>query len=185
MFLCAVGVSTLTIVRCSYNSRTQNISVYDVALHRSVAVIAGVLWALIVSRIWWPSEARRELGVGLSDFLLNLGWLYNRLVMTYSVPPEALSQIGSHQIGIGAPIVGSTAALVDDITSGLNERTGLLGAALATGINTNIRDFMAMFVIRSHRPSCFLTARQGVAFANQADPSPKVAFPSTFGLGFS
>jgi hypothetical protein len=61
----------------SYNSRSQNISVYDVALHRSIAVTAGVLWALIVSRVWWPSEARRELGVGLSDFLLDVSWLYN------------------------------------------------------------------------------------------------------------
>ena len=117
---------------------------YDVALHRSIAVTTGVLWAMLVSRIWWPSEARRELGVGLSDFLLNVGWLYNRLVMTYSVPPEALSQVGSRQIGIALPILGSTAALVDDITGGSDERTGLLGAALASGINTNIRDFMAM-----------------------------------------
>jgi hypothetical protein len=69
--------SLLKLLLSSYNSRSQNISVYDVALHRSIAVTAGVLWALVVSRIWWPSEARRELGVGLSDFLLNVSWLYN------------------------------------------------------------------------------------------------------------
>lgn len=133
----------LTALYC-YNSRSQNTSVYDVALHRSIAVTAGVLWALLVSRVWWPSEARRELGVGLSDFLLNVGWLYNRLVMTYSVPPEALSQVGDQQMGISSPIIGSPAALVGDIPGGSDERTGLLSAALTTGINTNIRDFMSM-----------------------------------------
>jgi hypothetical protein len=123
-----------------------------VALHRSIAVTAGVLWAVIVSRIWWPSEARRELGVGLSDFLLDLGWLYNRLVMTYSVPPEALArQAAASRPGIVLPILGSTAALIDEYVGGPDERTGLLGAALTSGLNTNIRDFMSMFVDLSAR----------------------------------
>jgi hypothetical protein len=132
--------------------RELHLSVYEVALHRSIAVTAGVLWAVIVSRIWWPSEARRELGVGLSDFLLDLGWLYNRLVMTYSVSPEALArQAAASQPGIVLPILGSTAALIDEYVGGPDERTGLLGAALTSGLNTNIRDFMSMFVDLSAR----------------------------------
>jgi len=130
-------------------------------------VTAGVLWALFISRVWWPAEARRELGVGLSDFLLNVSWLYNvgfrrhhwhifdrytisqRLVRTYSVPPEELAREAHGTTGIAVPILGSTAALIDDITGGPDERTGLLSAALTTGINTNIRDFMAMYVASS------------------------------------
>lgn len=97
--------------------------------------------------MWWPSEARRELGVGLSDFLLNLGWLYNRLVMTYSVPPETFAhQAAINHPGITLPILGSTAALVDGYTGGPDERTGLLGAALTSGLNSNIREFMSMCV---------------------------------------
>jgi hypothetical protein len=30
-------------------------------------VVGGVLWAALVSRVWWPAEARRELGVSLSE----------------------------------------------------------------------------------------------------------------------
>jgi len=50
-----------------YNIRQADVSVIDIALHRSAAVIAGVLWAAIVSRLWWPSEARRELSRELGE----------------------------------------------------------------------------------------------------------------------
>ncbi|KAG8821565.1 hypothetical protein FRC17_009783 [Serendipita sp. 399] len=133
----------LTALFC-YNSRDSHLSVYDIALRRSLAVTAGVLWALVVSRVWWPSEARRELGVGLSDMLLNLGWIYNRLVLTYSVPPETLAHAGAIESGITLPVLGSTAAMVDEIIGGPDERVGLLGAAMITGLNASIRDFMAM-----------------------------------------
>jgi hypothetical protein len=55
------------------------------------------------------------------------------------------------------PILGSTAGLIDDVTGGPNERTGLLSAALTTGINTNIRDFMAMWVDSAFHFCLFLT----------------------------
>lgn len=130
----------------TYNAAPRHLSVYEVAFHRAISVIAGVLWALVVSRVWWPSEARRELGISLSDFLLNLGWLYNRLVTTYSVPPNALArQAVNAESGIAIPILGSTAALVEDHTGLLvDEHTGLLGAAVTSGLNTNIREFVAM-----------------------------------------
>jgi hypothetical protein len=79
----------------SYNVRDENLSVIDVAISRSIAVTIGVIWAVIVSRVWWPAEARRELGVALSDFLLNIGWLYNRLVLTYSIQPHAPERMSS------------------------------------------------------------------------------------------
>ncbi|KZO95671.1 hypothetical protein CALVIDRAFT_482456 [Calocera viscosa TUFC12733] len=74
----------------AYNSRTQDIGVEDIAVKRSISVIMGVVWAFIVSRWWWPLEARRQLGISLSDFCQEIGWLYNRLVRTYSVPPRLL-----------------------------------------------------------------------------------------------
>ncbi|KAG2365373.1 hypothetical protein BDR07DRAFT_1398873 [Suillus spraguei] len=72
----------------SYNARQADVSVIDIALHRSAAVIAGVLWAAIVSRFWWPSEARRELSRELGDFCLNIGWLYTHLVAANSGVPR-------------------------------------------------------------------------------------------------
>jgi len=74
----------------AYNSRTRDVGVEEIAVKRSVAVIAGVVWAFIVSRWWWPLEARRQLGVSLSEFCQEIGWLYNRLVRTYSIPPRLL-----------------------------------------------------------------------------------------------
>lgn len=133
----------LTALYC-YNARSQHLSIYEIAIHRSIAVTTGVLWAVIISRFWWPSEARRELAVGLSEFLLNIGWLYNRLVLTYSVPSETLSRMTMDQSGVQIPVLGATAALVDGFSNGPDERTGLLGAALTTGINTNIKHFMSM-----------------------------------------
>ena len=43
-------------------------SVVDIAFHRSTAVTVGVVWAGFVSRFWWPSEARRELGKQLGEY---------------------------------------------------------------------------------------------------------------------
>ena len=39
----------------------------DVAFHRSVSVTVGVVWAAIISRLWWPAEARRELSKALGE----------------------------------------------------------------------------------------------------------------------
>jgi Fusaric acid resistance protein-like len=50
-----------------YNSRQLDKSVVDIAIHRSTAVTVGVVWAGFVSRFWWPSEARRELGKQLGE----------------------------------------------------------------------------------------------------------------------
>ena len=51
-----------------YNSRQLDISVVDIAFHRSTAVTVGVVWAGFVSRFWWPSEARRELSKQLGEY---------------------------------------------------------------------------------------------------------------------
>ncbi|KDR75940.1 hypothetical protein GALMADRAFT_68130 [Galerina marginata CBS 339.88] len=77
----------LTCLFC-YNLRQKDISVVDIAFHRALAVVAGILWAAFVSRFWWPAEARRELTKSLSEFCLHIGWLYTRLVASNSFAPE-------------------------------------------------------------------------------------------------
>ncbi len=39
----------------------------DIAFYRGMAVTVGVLWAAIISRLWLPSEARRELNKELGE----------------------------------------------------------------------------------------------------------------------
>ncbi|KAK3839323.1 MAG: Fusaric acid resistance protein-like-domain-containing protein, partial [Linnemannia elongata] len=58
--------------------------VWTIALHRAVAVSLGVVIGVGVTSYIWPYEARVELRKGLSDLLLNISWLYNRLVSVYS-----------------------------------------------------------------------------------------------------
>ncbi|KAF8161056.1 Fusaric acid resistance protein-like-domain-containing protein [Crassisporium funariophilum] len=77
----------LTCLYC-YNLRQRDVAVIDIGFHRALAVMAGILWAALVSRFWWPAEARRELSKALSEFCLNIGWLYTRLVASNSFAPE-------------------------------------------------------------------------------------------------
>ncbi|KAI9447166.1 Fusaric acid resistance protein-like-domain-containing protein [Russula earlei] len=106
----------------SYNSRQLDISVVDIAFHRSTAVTVGVLWAGFVSRFWWPSEARRELSKQLGEFCLNIGWLYTHLVASNSFSSEDRTD--------GA----------EPEADEPNEETALLPRKL----NNSIEEFMAM-----------------------------------------
>ncbi|KAJ4490925.1 Fusaric acid resistance protein-like-domain-containing protein [Lentinula aciculospora] len=83
----------LTCLYC-YNLREKDLSVADVAYIRALSVTAGVVWAALVSRFWWPAEARRELSKALGEFCLNVGWLYTRLVMSNSFIPEHIDEDG-------------------------------------------------------------------------------------------
>lgn len=58
-----------TIPQSSYNIRQRDISVFEIAYHRAVAVTVGVVWAAVVSRYWWPAEARRELSRALGEYV--------------------------------------------------------------------------------------------------------------------
>ncbi|KAH8993429.1 Fusaric acid resistance protein-like-domain-containing protein [Lactarius akahatsu] len=107
----------------SFNSRQMDISVVDIAFHRSTAVTVGVVWAGLVSRFWWPSEARRELSKQLGDFCLNIGWLYTRLVASNSFSPENPMEVADSEL--------------DDP----NEETALL---LPRTLNKSVEEFMAM-----------------------------------------
>ena len=56
----------------SYNLRAHDLSIAKIAYHRAISVTAGVVWAAIVSRFWWPAEARRELSKALGELMLDL-----------------------------------------------------------------------------------------------------------------
>lgn len=51
----------------SYNLRKLGTEVEEIAVHRSISVTVGVLWATILNQLVWPFEARRELAGGLSE----------------------------------------------------------------------------------------------------------------------
>ncbi|KAI8339686.1 Fusaric acid resistance protein-like-domain-containing protein [Chlamydoabsidia padenii] len=71
-----------------YNDRdTDTIEVWFLAFQRCVAILVGVFVGLIATAYIWPYEARVELRKGMSDLLLRLAWLYQKLVSVYSERP--------------------------------------------------------------------------------------------------
>ncbi|RCI05716.1 hypothetical protein CU098_007131 [Rhizopus stolonifer] len=73
-----------------YNDReTNSVEVWKLANQRCFAILVGVLFGLVATAYVWPYEARVELRKGLSDFLLRLAWLYQKLISLYSdLPPS-------------------------------------------------------------------------------------------------
>ncbi|KAJ7830460.1 Fusaric acid resistance protein-like-domain-containing protein [Mycena olivaceomarginata] len=86
----------LTCLYC-YSLRGQEVFAVDVAVRRALAVTAGVVWAALVSRFWWPAEARRELSKALGEFCSNIGWLYTRLVASNSYSPLSREVAEEHE----------------------------------------------------------------------------------------
>ncbi|THH31394.1 hypothetical protein EUX98_g2773 [Antrodiella citrinella] len=147
----------LTCLYC-YNSRQEDISVVEIASHRFVAVTVGVVWAAIVSRYWWPAEARRELSKALGEFCLNVGWLYTRLVAFNSFDSET-----------GYP------HLEEDVESStpLNEATSLLTPSANSHLNDGVAEFMAMELHLQIK----LIELQGLLAQTQHEPRLKGPFP--------
>ena len=50
----------------------------EISLHRVIAVLSGVLWALIITRVIWPISARQKLKDGLSVIWLRMGLIWKR-----------------------------------------------------------------------------------------------------------
>ena len=82
--------------------------------------------------------------MALSDFLLNIGWLYNRLVFAYSVQPHALERISVNEEGYGTAAQSGAAGDADHELEPGDEQTRLLRPALVTDLNSSIREFMSM-----------------------------------------
>ncbi|KAI7873761.1 hypothetical protein K492DRAFT_211962 [Lichtheimia hyalospora FSU 10163] len=87
------------IVLNKYNDRdTNHVEVWLLAFQRCVAILVGVVFGLVATVYVWPYEARVELRKGLSDFLLRLARLYQKLVSVYSGRPLAESMSNSSMI---------------------------------------------------------------------------------------
>ncbi|KAI0076130.1 hypothetical protein K474DRAFT_1663382 [Panus rudis PR-1116 ss-1] len=145
----------LTCLYC-YNLRQEDVSVIWVASHRFVAVTVGVVWAAIVSRYWWPTEARRELSKALGEFCLNVGWLYTRLVAFNSFE-------NSDESGY-SPIE-------EDVEP--TEETSLLRRSTNANLNESIMHFMAMELHLQIK----LIELQGLLAQTQHEPRLKGPFP--------
>jgi hypothetical protein len=52
--------------------------IFEIALHRVVAVSAGVIWGLIITRFIWPISARQKFKDGLSLLWLRMGLIWRR-----------------------------------------------------------------------------------------------------------
>lgn len=53
-------------------------AIWDIVAHRLVAVIAGCIWAIVVTRFIWPISARRKLKEGLCLLWLRMGLIWKR-----------------------------------------------------------------------------------------------------------
>ncbi|KAL4073766.1 Fusaric acid resistance protein-like-domain-containing protein [Scleroderma citrinum] len=142
----------------SYNLRRNDVSVLEIAYHRSAAVIVGVLWAVFVSRFWWPAEARRELSKGLGEFCLNMGWLYTRLVASNSGldqldDAEARDHVDRRPVAC--------------------ESTPLLSKSATAVLSSSIHEFMAMELHLQIK----LIELQNLLAQTQHEPRLKGPFP--------
>ncbi|KAH8116610.1 Fusaric acid resistance protein-like-domain-containing protein [Phellopilus nigrolimitatus] len=138
----------------SYNVRERDVSVVEIAYHRSASVIIGVVYAGLVSRLWWPAEARRELGNALSEFCLNMGWLYTHLVAANS--------------GIPVHVSSSQVNLLNDAKTSV-----LLPKSISAKLNDSIQTFMAMELHLQIK----LIELQGLLAQAQHEPRLKGPFP--------
>jgi hypothetical protein len=74
----------------------RNPLIFSIAKHRFVAVLSGVIWGLIITRLVWPISARQKLKDGLSLIWLHMGLIWKRdpLAMFLDGENEA---VPSHQ----------------------------------------------------------------------------------------
>ncbi|OAX36222.1 hypothetical protein K503DRAFT_695534 [Rhizopogon vinicolor AM-OR11-026] len=141
----------------SYNLRQADVSVLEIAFQRAAAVIVGVLWAAIVSRFWWPAEARRELSRELGDFCLNIGWLYTYLVAANSGMHDATDDTDEDEPAANTP----------------DEATPLLPKSVKAKLSKSIQEFMAMELHLQRK----LIELQGLLAQTQHEPRLKGPFP--------
>ena len=126
----------------AFNLREQDMHPFAIGLKRSCAVSLGITFSIIISRLWWPQQARKELRMGLGDLVLDLGYLYNRYTLAQSTMTY-LPFVQSPQ--------SSTYSLNDDedIERGINEHSTLLSSPQTSLIGEReeeslSKEFMAM-----------------------------------------
>lgn len=100
-----------------YNDReTDTVEVWFLAFQRCVAILVGVFVGLIATAYIWPYEARVELRKGMSDLLLRLAWLYQKLVSVYSERPTDKQIVvkGKRRAGVDGNGLDSASCSDDD-----------------------------------------------------------------------
>ncbi|KAI9710519.1 MAG: hypothetical protein M1820_002655 [Bogoriella megaspora] len=72
-----------------------NPEIWEIVLHRVVAVMTGCLWGIIVTRLIWPISARKKLKDGLTLLWLRMGLIWRRdpLSMILDGVPETPQQL--------------------------------------------------------------------------------------------
>lgn len=71
--------------------------IFNIAGHRLVAVLSGVIWGLIITRLIWPNSARQKLKDGISLLWLRMGLIWGRDPLSvFTEPSEADAQ--SHSL---------------------------------------------------------------------------------------
>jgi hypothetical protein len=68
-----------------------NPEIWEIVLHRVVAVLAGCLWGLIVTRVIYPISARKKLKHGLSLLWLRMGLIWKRDPLTILIDNDERS----------------------------------------------------------------------------------------------
>lgn len=63
--------------------------IWEIVLHRVVAVWAGCVWGIIVTRLIWPISARRKLKDGLCVLWLRMGMIWKRDPLTVLLEDES------------------------------------------------------------------------------------------------
>ncbi|KAI5117857.1 hypothetical protein M0805_007700 [Coniferiporia weirii] len=169
----------LTCLYC-YNIRERDVPIFEIAYHRSASVIIGVVYAGMVSRIWWPAEARRELGNALSEFCLNIGWLYTHLVAANSGIAVSLTSLQADLVDEAQDAVNgvergpvSYTSSPSNSDSSTSETSLLLPKSVSSQINDSIRTFMAMELHLQIK----LLELQGLLAQTQHEPRLKGPFP--------
>jgi hypothetical protein len=56
----------------------KNPLIFNIAYHRVVAVVLGIIWGMIVCRLLWPISGRKKFKEGLSVLYLQLGLIWKR-----------------------------------------------------------------------------------------------------------
>lgn len=56
----------------------KNPLIFNIAYHRVVAVVLGIIWGMIICRLLWPISGRKKFKEGLSVLYLQLGLIWKR-----------------------------------------------------------------------------------------------------------
>ncbi|KAG9234793.1 Fusaric acid resistance protein-like-domain-containing protein [Amylocarpus encephaloides] len=64
-------------------------AIIEIASHRVAAVLAGVVWGLIITRVVWPISARQKFKDGLSLLWLRMGLIWKRDPLSAMVEGES------------------------------------------------------------------------------------------------